>query len=63
MDQGLQVTIQIFVRVKFRGVGRQEEDLNVRGMIFQPLPNLGTPTLALRFSVRRFPNAVPRLPP
>lgn len=40
MNQGLQVTIQIFVRVEFRGVGGQEEHLDVFRVLFQPAPNL-----------------------
>ena len=40
MDQGLQIAVEILVGVEFRGVGGEEEDLDVFGMLLQPVPNL-----------------------
>lgn len=40
MEQRIQVAIQILVWVELRGVGRQEEQLDVFRVLFQPVPNL-----------------------
>jgi hypothetical protein len=34
MDQSLQVTVQVLVGVEFRGIGGQEEDLDVFRVLF-----------------------------
>lgn len=40
MNDGLQITIQVFIRVQFRRIGRKIEDLYLFFMFFQPLFNI-----------------------
>ena len=36
MDRNLQSMIQVFIRIVFRGIGRQEKHLNFILVVFQP---------------------------
>ena len=42
MNRSLQIAVEVFVRIEFRGVRRQIEDLDLSGMLFKPIAHAAT---------------------